>query len=402
MSDKAQKNLAELSDEEFLDEFAGMQAELASSANEASDPGVQEEAQSTDSDADTEQSAEETGGADSEEPAEEVSADGVDSASEQVDEEDGNEEPSVDTAGERADPHQGEATDDSKSTDASESPEVPDAQAELAKVLAPLKAAKRTINLESVDQARQLMQMGVDYSRKMEQMKPYQRVLKTLERADLVDESKINFLIDLANKQPEAIKKLLKDSDIDPLDLDLEDSNDYRPNDHLIPESEMAIEEVLDTVRESPAFNKTVDVITGWDTASKRLLMDNPQVIRHLNDHMEAGIYDMIMDRLASDRIFGKHSGLSDLEAYKAVGDALHAEGAFNAPNPQATSTAGNTNQGHSQDSQGSNDSSLKNRKRAASPPKGTASSVKGKKQPDFSKMTDEEIENYDWRSQLT
>jgi hypothetical protein len=109
----------------------------------------------------------------------------------------------------------------------------------------------------------------------------------------------------------------------------------------------------------------------------------------------------MIMDRLESDKIFGKHVGLSDLEAYKTVGDAMFEEGAFDkAPNAQAPSAAGSTDQGSSQDSQGSRES-IKARKRAASPPKGGAG--KGmKKQPDFSKMTDEEIENYDWRSALT
>jgi hypothetical protein len=127
--------------------------------------------------------------------------------------------------------------------------------------------------------------------------------------------------------------------------------------------------------------------------------MDNPQVLQHLTAHMEAGIYDMIMSRLESDRIFGKHVGLSDLDAYKAVGDAMYEEGAF-APNAQATSATGNTDQGHSQDSQGSRES-VKARKRAASPPKGTASKVR-KGQPDFSQMTDEEIEKYDWRSALT
>lgn len=127
--------------------------------------------------------------------------------------------------------------------------------------------------------------------------------------------------------------------------------------------------------------------------------MDNPAVLRFLTAHMEAGIYDMIMDRLESDRIFGKHVGLSDLEAYKAVGDAMYDEGAFAKANPTAPSAAGTTDQGPSQDSKGSREA-VKARKRAASPPKGTASAVK-KKVPDFSKMSDDEIENYDWRSSL-
>lgn len=75
-------------------------------------------------------------------------------------------------------------------------------------------------------------------------------------------------------------------------------------------------------------------------------------------------------------------------------------EGAFGPPNDQATSASGNTDQGHSQDSQGSSES-VKARKRAASPPKGTAG--KGaKNQPNFLQMSDDEVENYDWRTALT
>jgi hypothetical protein len=307
----------------------------------------------------------------------------------------------METDGGRTSPYQSEDTGTSEAIDESDTPEISGTEAEqLAELLSPLKAAKRTIEIGSVEKARQLMQMGVDYSRKMQDLKPYQRMMKSLERADLLDEDKLNHLIDLHNKRPEAIQKLLKDSEIDPYDLDLEDNVAYRPNDHMVPEAELVIDEVLDEIRPSPKFNDVIDLVQGWDMASKRTLMDNPQVLRHLTAHMEAGIYEMIMDRLESDRIFGKHVGLSDLDAYKAAGDAMHSEGAFDAPNPGSTSHTGNTDQGHSQDSQGSR-ASVKARKRAASPPKGTASKVR-KQVPDFSKMSDEEIENYDWRSALT
>jgi hypothetical protein len=401
MTDAA-KNIQELSDEEFLEEFAKHREEGFPASNQDSDPGVPEESQASEPAAETEGESEETGGAVSGGSEAETEGDGEVSSSEESTSDDGNDEPDEGETGARADPHQGSDTSDQDPDSESKSTKSGTTEAEqLAELLAPLKAAKRTIQIDSVEKARQLMQMGVDYSRKMADLKPYQRMMTSLERAGLLEEDKLNHLIDLHNKRPEAIQKLLKDSDIDPLDLDLEDNADYRPNDHMVPEGELAVDQVLDTIRTSPKFNDVVNTVQSWDTASKRALMDNPQVFQHLAAHMEAGIYDMIMDRLESDKIFGKHVGLSDLDAYKAVGDAMHEEGAFNkAPNAPAPSAAGSTDQGSSQDSQGSRES-IKARKRAASPPKGGAG--KGmKKQPDFSKMTDEEIENYDWRSALT
>jgi hypothetical protein len=264
--------------------------------------------------------------------------------------------------------------------------------------MAPLKAAKRTIKVTNPDDARRLMQMGVDYSRKMEQMKPYLRVLKTLEKNDLLDIDKVNFFIDLDKKNPDAIRKFLKDSEIDPMDLSLEDSADYKPNDHTVGDNEILLEEVLEDIRGSKAFDRTVDVITNqWDTASRQILMDNPRIIQILNEHVEAGIFDQIADVVASEKTFGRLTGLSDLEAYKAVGDAIQEKGGFK-PNSAETSPGGNTNQDFSQDPTGSDsDDKLKNRKRAASPTKGSAGA--GKPKVDIMGMTDEEIENLDVNS---
>ena len=271
-----------------------------------------------------------------------------------------------------------------------------DYKSEYTKMLAPLKAAKREIKLDNIDDARRLMQMGVDYSRKMEEMKPYRRILKTLEKADLVDIDKINFLIDLSNKDHSAVKKFLKDSEIDPIDLELEDDSDYTPTDHTVSDNEIALNDVLDEIRNTPSFDRTIEVVSNeWDSASKQLLMDNPGVIQHINEHIGTGIYDQIANRVATERALGRLNGLSDLEAYKTVGDAMYDNGEFGSPNSTSTSPSGNTSQASSHPN-GSN-TDVRARKRAASPTKGNAGV--GKKVPDFSKMTDEQIEKFDLNS---
>lgn len=405
----AVKDIQELSDEEFLKEFENQQAaerEAATAASEqGSDPGVPDDPQASAPEGEDGKEPEGTGGADPGTPDDTPSDGGEASTSEESTPEGGNDEPDDGDEGGRSNPHQGEETDDPKPKSESKptSPDSTEAE-QLAQLLAPLKAAKRTIEVGSVDKARQLMQMGVDYSRKMADMKPYQRMMTSLERADLLDEDKLNFLIDLSKKRPEAIKKLLKDSDIDPLDLDLEDSESYRPNDHMVPEGELAVDQVLDAIRPSPKFNDVVNTVQAWDTASKRILMDKPEVLHHLTAHMEAGIYDMVMDRLESDRIFGKHAGLSDLDAYKAVGDAMHEEGAFSkGPNAPVPSTPSPTDQGSSQEPKGSPDDSARNAKRlAATSPKGGPGKVQPQL-PDISKMNDDEfmkyMETYDWKA---
>lgn len=197
-------------------------------------------------------------------------------------------------------------------------------------LLAPFKASGREVTVKSEDDARRLMQMGVDYQKKMHALKPHLRIMKALEKNKLLDEEKINFFIDLENKNPDAIARFMKDKGVDPLEVDLEIGENYKPKSHAPSEKEMDLDEVLDSIRETPSFQKTIDELgSKWDSESRTVLMDNPSVIRMLNEHMGAGIYDQIMSVVDSERLMGRLQGMHDLAAYKTVGDALQAKGAF-------------------------------------------------------------------------
>jgi hypothetical protein len=266
---------------------------------------------------------------------------------------------------------------------------------EYEKFMAPFKAAKRQITPDSPADMRRLAQMGADYSRKMEAMKPYQRVIKTLEKNGLLDIEKVNFLIDLNKKDPGAIQKFLKDNDIDPHRLALDDDIEYQPTDHMIGDKELALDTVLDEIRDTSSFSRTVKTITDdWDSASRKVLMGNPTIIRDINEHMGNGTFDQVIAKVEHERTFGRLEGLSDLEAYKTVGDAIHAAGGFK-PTQSETSTTGNTNQDFSQDSGSSAEADkLRNRKKAASPTKGNAST--GKPKINLANMTDEQVMKLD------
>ena len=397
-AEKKEVNLAELSDDEIMN----LDPEALPEDTEEdtpSDPGTdQEEGEPGAAEDETEgNQTDDPGGAESVEDLE------VDPGEEGTtsDEEDGEPGTEEDEPGaEENEPEVDQTSDDSSTEEgeAAASSSETDYKAELAKVLAPFKAAKREIKVNTPEDARRLMQMGVDYSRKMEAMKPYQKVLKTLERNDLLDIDKVNFMIDLDKKDPAAIKKFLKDHAIDPMDIDLEDNTGYEPTDHSPSDKELAVDAVIDGIRGSASFDATVKVITeDWDKASRQILLDEPDVIRIINDHVGAGIYEKITDRLENERVFGKHAGLSDLEAYKNVGDAMFDAGEFGNPKgaPQTTAPASEATQDE-QDPKGSDESDAKRkaRRKAASPTKGSAATKK--KVVDFSKFTDEQIEAFD------
>lgn len=61
----------------------------------------------------------------------------------------------------------------------------------------PIKANGKEITIDSVDDAIKFIQMGANYYKKVEQLKPAQKIVSMLEKAQLLDESKLSFAIDL-------------------------------------------------------------------------------------------------------------------------------------------------------------------------------------------------------------
>jgi hypothetical protein len=206
-----------------------------------------------------------------------------------------------------------------------------DFKSEYERLLAPFKANGRDIKVNSVDEAVTLMQMGANYNKKMAALKPNLKLMKLLERAELLSEEKISFLIDLNRKDPAAINKLVKDSGIDPLDLSAEKASAYKQSTYTVDDREIELDTVLDDIQGTPSYTRTLDIVsTKWDAASKGVIAGNPQLLRVINDHVSSGIYDRIQKEIENERMFGRLVGVSDIEAYRQVGDSLHARGEFN------------------------------------------------------------------------
>ena len=262
---------------------------------------------------------------------------------------------------------------------------------EYRKVFAPFKANGKDVQVTSADEAIQLMQMGANYNKKMAALKPNLKVLKLLETHGLLDESELNFLIDLKEKNPQAIMKLVKDSGIDPLEMDVDKAEGYKPNVRGVNEKEMALDEVIEELKDSPGYDRTITVVGNqWDQASKQVIAANPQVLKVINGHVETGVFDIIVKELDRQRMLGGLTGLSDIEAYRQIGDAIQAKGGFDHLGRQSTKTP-NPASNVTPKPRKEDDPKLRDKKLAASSPKGKPAPSK---QTDFNplSLSDEEF----------
>jgi hypothetical protein len=192
------------------------------------------------------------------------------------------------------------------------------------RILSPFKANGKDIQVDSIDDALSLMQMGANYHKKMSDLKPKLKVMKLLERNNLMDENQLNLLLDIHNKKPGAIAQLIKDSGIDPMSLDVNTDTTYTPESHTVSDTEMSLDEVLESVQSSATGGKTLQVIANeWDTKSQTHIANNPQYINDINRHMANGIFDKVTAIVERERSLGKLVGVSSFDAYNQVGEYL-------------------------------------------------------------------------------
>ena len=173
------------------------------------------------------------------------------------------------------------------------------------------------------------------------------------------------------------------------LEVDTSKESDYTPNRYTVDDREMDLEGVLDEIKETPSYSKTIDVVGNqWDEASKRIIYDQPAILKVINDQVQNGIFDQIMTVVEKERLLGKLNNVSDIEAYKLVGDYLQSQNAFAQPAGQPKSTSSVTPKTKST----SSDPKVVSKKKAAS---GTKKAPGSKVEQDFNplSMSDEDFE---------
>ena len=204
------------------------------------------------------------------------------------------------------------------------------------KVSEPFRANGVDIKVDDPEDIVRLMQMGANYQKKMSQLKPHLKIIKMLENNDLLKPEQLNNLIDVFKKDPKAIAKLVKESTLDPLDIDKDAPSDYEPNDYSVSDGEIELDQVLEDIKDTDTFNRTINVLTkSWDTASKQTISEHPDIIRIINLHMANGVFDKVNVVLQRDKALGKTEGLSDVDAYRQIADYMFKNGELRTNSPE-------------------------------------------------------------------
>lgn len=167
--------------------------------------------------------------------------------------------------------------------------------------LAPLKANGRLYNLSSIDELRQLAQKGIGFTQKAQKLAQYNKYIKLLEENNLLDTNKLSFAVDLFKKDPKAISKLLRDTGIDPLEINPEDADNYKPIDYAGSEEKQALDNAIAQIQEFPDGQEFISDFARRilnDKNAQEEVLKAPHIISQLYETKRIGLYDQVIAEL--------------------------------------------------------------------------------------------------------
>lgn len=337
LMEQEEQEYVETSEVEQDEEESNDSDDPESTTDESSD---EEEANDAESPTDGEPESEEDGEVSEPDPENTPDTEGENSEENTSEPEGSNEEKPEDTPKEEEEsnkdkePVKPKDKSESKPNDAVSS----EVQAFYDKVTAPFKADGKDFTVKSADDLVRLAQMGVNYSRNMKEIKPVKALNEMLKQHGLDNPQAISYLIDLNNGDKDAIKKLLADKNIDPLDINVTEENTYKATDHSVPAKVMDFQQAIADTQAAPGGQDLInDINKTWDNESMEALKEKPDIFQNLLAQKDSGEYEQIIRELDYQHTMGFLKNVPFLQGYINVDNAMKKAGAFSKPKTQST-----------------------------------------------------------------
>lgn len=168
------------------------------------------------------------------------------------------------------------------------------------------------------------LQMATDYALKTAALKP---ALKRVKMLDGVSDEEFSEMLDFRKRNPEVIKKALKEAQLDPLDLDMDQIN-YVPQQRIPSDAEYEYKEVVEELARDTEFAYTRNIVLNeLDEKSKEVILTQPKVLQALHQEVVSGRFEQIQAQALHLKTFGDYSHISDLDLYAMIAHEMDKQG---------------------------------------------------------------------------
>ena len=203
-------------------------------------------------------------------------------------------------------------------------------------------AGKVMPGVKDPDKFIKALQMATDYALKTAALKPVLKKAKMLE--DVTDEE-FSEMLDFRKRNPEVIKKALKEAKLDPLDLDLEDIQ-YTPQSKIMSDADYEFKETIEKLsqEDAVAFQRTQNIVLNeLDSTSKTTVLSNPHILSALQSEVASGRFEKIQAQALQLKAFGGYNNVPDIELYSYIASEMDKQ-ALRKQGIQPNLTAGEVN----------------------------------------------------------
>lgn len=191
-------------------------------------------------------------------------------------------------------------------------------------VTSSFKANHKDFQVEDPNEIRKLMQFGLNYHKKMGELAPHRKALKTLEQHGLLSPEKLNYAIELLQGNKGAIAQLLKEHSVDTYELPDLEEQPYKSGDYLPSDARIKFDEQVDNLRGSQSGDKTISFVNSLDSDSFYEVYNNPDMMNMIQEHVDNGLFGDATTLLEKERALGKvPANIKDIDAYAFVASEL-------------------------------------------------------------------------------
>lgn len=165
---------------------------------------------------------------------------------------------------------------------------------------------------------------AMDYTRKMQQIKPWRQTIDAIEQAKLGHDD-VSLMIDVLKGDKAAIAAVLKRTGVDTLELDTDDSK-YVPKSYGRDEGTLAIKDVVDEISQDQEYAMTSRIVDReWDDNSWREMSKDPSLIKGLHIDVKSGVYSKVQPIAEKMKLY-EGGRRSDLDYYRIAAQEYYKE----------------------------------------------------------------------------
>ena len=166
------------------------------------------------------------------------------------------------------------------------------------------------------------LQMATDYALKTAALKP---ALKRVKMLDGISDEEFTEMLDFRKRNPEVIKKAIKEANLDPIDLDLENIQ-YTPQSKIMSDADYEFKETIEKLsqEDAVAFQRTQNIVLNeLDNTSKTTVLSNPHILSALQSEVASGRFEKIQAQALQLKAFGGYNNVPDIELYSFIANEM-------------------------------------------------------------------------------